>query len=89
LPLERTALSVITLVATMTETHLPPALKDFEDKLDLLIHHYRDVKAENSTLKINQASLLLEKAELLAQTTAARARVEAMVARLKAMGQGS
>lgn len=69
----------------MTDTQLPTALKDFEDKLDQLIDSYKTVKTENNTLKINQETLLQEKAHLLDQASQARVRVEAMISRLKAM----
>lgn len=69
----------------MTDTQLPTALKDFEDKLDQLIDSYKTVKTENNTLKINQENLLQEKAHLLDQASQARVRVEAMISRLKAM----
>ena len=77
------------LVTTMTETHLPIELKDFEDKLDQLIDKYHDVKNENSSLKIKQETLAQEKAQLLEKTTQAKIRVEAMITRLKAMEHGS
>lgn len=77
------------LVTTMTETHLPLELTDFEDKLDRLIDKYQYVKSENSSLKIKQESLVQEKAQLLEKTTLARTRVEAMITRLKAMEHGS
>ncbi|MDD5266359.1 MAG: TIGR02449 family protein [Methylococcales bacterium] len=73
----------------MTETHLPSALKNFEDKLDQLIDKYIDVKNENTSLKIKQETLAQEKAQLLEKTTQARTRVEAMITRLKAMEHGS
>lgn len=78
-----------TLVTTMTETHLPLELKDFEDKLDQLIDKYHTMKNENSSLKIKQETLVQEKAQLLEKTTLARTRVEAMITRLKAMEHGS
>jgi len=73
----------------MTETHLPSALKNFEDKLDQLVDKYIDVKNENTSLKIKQETLAQEKAQLLEKTTQARTRVEAMITRLKAMEHGS
>ncbi|MCX7096794.1 MAG: TIGR02449 family protein [Methylococcales bacterium] len=73
----------------MTETHLPSALQAFEDKLDQLIDNYQDVKSENKSLKLKQASLISEKEQLLEKTTQAKSRVEAMITRLKAMEQGS
>ena len=73
----------------MTETHLPSALKNFEDKLDQLVDKYIDVKNENTSLKIKQETLAQEKAQLLEKTTEARTRVEAMITRLKAMEHGS
>lgn len=73
----------------MTETHLPSALKNFEDKLDQLVDKYIDVKNENTSLKIKQETLAQEKAQLLDKATQARTRVEAMITRLKAMEHGS
>jgi cell division protein ZapB len=73
----------------MTEKHIPPELKNFEDKLDQLIDKFMDVKNENSSLKIKQETMAQEKAQLLEKTTLARARVEAMITRLKAMEQSS
>ena len=73
----------------MTETHLPSALKNFEDKLNQLVDKYIDVKNENTSLKIKQETLAQEKAQLLEKTTEARTRVEAMIIRLKAMEHGS
>jgi cell division protein ZapB len=73
----------------MTETHLPSALKNFEDQLDQLVDKYIDVKNENTSLKIKQETLAQEKAQLLEKTTLARTRVEAMITRLKAMEHGS
>jgi cell division protein ZapB len=73
----------------MTETHLPSALKNFEDQLDQLVEKYIDVKNENTSLKIKQETLAQEKAQLLEKTTLARTRVEAMITRLKAMEHGS
>jgi len=73
----------------MTETHLPPELKDFEDKLDQLIDKYHGIKNENSSLKIKQETLVQEKAQLLEKTTLAKTRVEAMITRLKTMEHGS
>ena len=73
----------------MTETQLPPALKNFEDKLDQLVDKYIDVKNENTSLKTKQETLAQEKAQLLEKTTEARTRVEAMITRLKAMEHGS
>ena len=87
--LESTRLIAITLVTTMTETHLPSALKNFEDKLDQLVDKYIDVKNENTSLKIKRETLAQEKAQLLEKTTQARTRVEAMITRLKAMEHGS
>ena len=78
-----------TLVTTMTETHLPIELKNFEDKLDQLIDKYHYVIDENSSLRIKQETLAQEKAQLLEKTTLARTRVEAMITRLKAMEHGS
>ena len=73
----------------MTETQLPSAFKNFEDKLDQLVDKYIDVKNENTSLKIKQETLAQEKAQLLEKTTEARTRVEAMITRLKAMEHGS
>jgi cell division protein ZapB len=73
----------------MTETHLPSALKNFEDQLDQLVEKYIDLKNENTSLKIKQETLAQEKAQLLEKTTLARTRVEAMITRLKAMEHGS
>lgn len=73
----------------MTDTHLPSALHDFENKLEQLIHHYQKVKAENNDLKIKHANLEQEKAQLQEQAAQARTRVEAMITRLKEMEYGS
>ena len=73
----------------MTDTQLPPAFKNFEDKLDQLVDKYIDVKNENTTLKIKQETLAQEKAQLLKKTTQARTRVEALITRLKAVEHGS
>jgi cell division protein ZapB len=89
LKISLTRLIAITLATTMTETHLPSALKNFEDKLDQLVDKYIDVKNENTSLKIKQETLAQEKAQLLEKTTQARTRVEAMITRLKAMEHGS
>ena len=87
--LESTRLIAITLATTMTETQLPSAFKNFEDKLDQLVDKYIDVKNENTSLKTKQETLAQEKAQLLEKTTQARNRVEAMITRLKAMEHGS
>jgi cell division protein ZapB len=87
--LNSTQLLAIILVTTMTETHLPLELKDFEDKLDQLIDKYHIIKDENNSLKINQELLTQEKAQLLEKTTLARTRVEALITRLKAMEHSS
>jgi len=73
----------------MTETQLPPALKNFEDKLDQLVDKYIAVKNENTSLKIRQETLAQEKAQFLEKTSQVRTRVEAMITRLKAMEHGS
>jgi cell division protein ZapB len=73
----------------MTETQLPSALKNFEDKLDQLVDKYIAVKYENASLKIRQETLAQEKTQFLEKTSQVRTRVEAMITRLKAMEHGS
>jgi cell division protein ZapB len=73
----------------MTEIQLPLEIQDFENKLDLLIDQFHDVKNENSALKVKQEALIQEKNQLLEKTTVVKARVEAMIARLKVMEQSS
>lgn len=65
------------------------ALKDLEQKLELLIEQYNRLKTENRTLKAKQEALVKEKAKLIEKTNLARLRVEAMISRLKAMEHGS
>jgi cell division protein ZapB len=73
----------------MTETQLPSALKNFEDKLDQLVDKYIAVKNENTSLKIRQETLAQEKVQFLEKTSQVRTRVEAMITRLKTMEHGS
>ncbi|WP_445372646.1 TIGR02449 family protein [Methylomonas sp. HW2-6] len=64
-------------------------LEALENKLDVLIAQFNQVKNENKSLKVKQDALVKEKAKLLEKTTLAKARVEAMIARLKAMEHDS
>ena len=73
----------------MTETQIPSALNNFEDKLDQLVDKYIAIKNENASLKIRQETLTQEKAQFLEKTSQVRTRVEAMITRLKAMEHGS
>lgn len=64
-------------------------LKSLEEKLNLLIGQYNQMKVENVSLKNKQDILVREKAKLLEKTSLARTQVEAMITRLKAMEQNS
>jgi cell division protein ZapB len=64
-------------------------LKSLEEKLNMLIGQYNQMKVENVSLKNKQDILVREKAKLLEKTSLARTQVEAMITRLKAMEQNS
>jgi cell division protein ZapB len=64
-------------------------LKSLEEKLNLLIGQYNQMKVENVSLKNKQDILVREKAKLLEKASLARTQVEAMITRLKAMEQNS
>lgn len=72
---------------TQPSADQPLALKELEDKLDMLIAQYQSVKNENTALKTQYQELLQENALLLEKTTLARTKIEAMITRLKATEQ--
>ena len=72
----------------MTETYLPIELEDFEYNLDKFIERYRDLKNENTALKLKQELLERDNYQLLEKVEAAKQRLEAMITRLKAMENG-
>lgn len=75
----------------MSEPHYDPltAIKELEDKLDMLIVKYDLLKKENISLKQKQETLVNDKARLLEKAALARTRVEAMISRLKSMEHGA
>lgn len=77
------------ILMTTPDIDQATALKDLEQKLELLIEQYSRLKTENRTLKAKQEALVKEKAKLIEKTNLARLRVEAMISRLKAMEHGS
>ncbi len=72
----------------MTETYLPIEIEDFEYNLDKFIERYRDLKNENTTLKLKQELLERDNYQLLEKVEEAKQRLEAMITRLKAMENG-
>ncbi len=72
----------------MTEIYLPIEIEDFEYKLDKFIERYRDLKNENTTLKLKQELLERDNYQLLEKVEEAKQRLEAMITRLKAMENG-
>ena len=73
----------------MTEIYQSQALKDLENKLDLLIIKYDKAKNENSYLKMEQERLASEKMELLEKAALAKTRLETVIARLKVLENAS
>ena len=73
----------------MTENYQSQALKDLENKLDLLIIKYDKAKNENSYLKMEQERLASEKMELLEKAALAKTRLETVIARLKVLENAS
>ena len=72
----------------MTETYLPIEIEDFEYNLDKFIERYRDLKNENTALKLKQELLERDNYQLLEKVEEAKQRLEAMITRLKAMENG-
>ncbi len=72
----------------MTETYLPIEIEDFEYNLDKFIERYRDLKNENTALKLKQELLERDNQQLLEKVEEAKQRLEAMITRLKAMENG-
>ena len=72
----------------MTEIYLPIEIEDFEYNLDKFIERYRDLKNENTTLKLKQELLERDNYQLLEKVEEAKQRLEAMITRLKAMENG-
>ena len=72
----------------MTETYLPIEIEDFEYNLDKFIERHRDLKNENTALKLKQELLERDNYQLLEKVEEAKQRLEAMITRLKAMENG-
>ena len=56
--------------------------------LDKFIERYRDLKNENTALKLKQELLERDNQQLLEKVEEAKQRLEAMITRLKAMENG-
>lgn len=61
------------------------ALKDLEDKIDVLVQVCQNQHEENQQLKNQQIDLLQQRSDLMDKTEKAKTRVEAMISRLKLM----
>jgi len=60
-------------------------IERLERQVEMLIQSCRELRDENTSLRVRQHALVTERAELIEKTELARARVEAMLARLKTM----
>lgn len=60
-------------------------LASLEAQLQELLQICKQLKGENSSLRLQQNSLISERASLIEKNEMARSRVEAMITRLKSM----
>jgi cell division protein ZapB len=63
-------------------------LDTLERQVDELIRTCRQLREENTSLRVRQDHLVAERAELIEKTELARGRVESMISRLKSMEEG-
>lgn len=60
-------------------------LASLETQLQELLQICKQLKGENSSLRVQQSTLISERASLIEKNEMARSRVEAMITRLKSM----
>jgi len=63
-------------------------LDTLERQVEELIRTCRQLREENTSLRVRQDHLVAERAELIEKTELARSRVESMITRLKSMEEG-
>ena len=63
-------------------------LDTLERQVEELIRTCRQLREENTSLRVRQDHLVGERAELIEKTELARSRVESMITRLKSMEEG-